>query len=103
MSEPLLKLIEGEIYLAGPVEYVIREDDSLDDVLAHLIKEAGNDPEHLIDLIRLRCERCYEVEVGKKPDWPGPDHRLFDVLHRMANQIARWYREQGWDVLEEPI
>ncbi|MCP9820665.1 hypothetical protein KBZ18_14350 [Synechococcus sp. Cruz-9H2] len=103
MSEPLLKLIEGEMYLAGSVEYVIREDDSLDDVLAHLVEEAGNDPEHLIDLIRLRCERRYEVEVDKKPDWQWPDYRLFDVQPGMANQIARLYWETGWDVLEEAI
>lgn len=52
MANPLLKLNEGELYVAGPVEYVIREDNSLEDVLAHLVEESGNDPEHLIDLIR---------------------------------------------------
>ncbi len=55
------------------------------------------------NLIRLRCERLYELEVGKKPDWPGPDYRLFDVPPGVANQIACWFREQGWDVLEEAI
>ena len=41
-------------------------------------------------LIRLRCERRYEDGEGKKPDWPGPDRRMFDVPPGMANQIARW-------------
>ncbi len=40
---------------------------------------------------------------GKKPDWPGPDQRLFDEPPGTANQIARWCRQQGWDVLEEAI
>lgn len=52
MPDPLLKLNEGELYVAGPVEYVIREDNSVEDVLAHLVEELGKDPEHLVDLIR---------------------------------------------------
>jgi hypothetical protein len=116
MPDPLLKLNEGELYVAGPVEYVIREDSSLEDVLAHLVEESGNDPEHpgrsdpatagglmSCNLIRIRCERRYEREEGKTPDWPGPDFRVFDVPPAMANQIALWYRETGWDVLEEAI
>lgn len=55
------------------------------------------------NLIRIRCERLYEREEGKTPDWPGPDFRVFDVPPAIANQIALWYRETGWDVLEEAI
>jgi hypothetical protein len=54
-------------------------------------------------LIRRRCGRRYRDGEGKKPVWPWPDHRLFDVSPETANQIARWCREQGWDVLEEAI
>jgi hypothetical protein len=52
MPEPLLKLNEGELYVAGPDEYLTREDNTLEDVLAHLVDESGHDPDHLIHLIR---------------------------------------------------
>lgn len=55
------------------------------------------------NLIRLRCERRYLREGGEEPQWPGPDDRQFVAPPGMANQIAAWYRQQGWEVLEEPI
>lgn len=53
------------------------------------------------NLIHLSCERWYETEGGEKPDGPEPGYRLINVPSGMANQIARWYRRQGWDVIEE--
>ncbi len=55
------------------------------------------------NLIRLRCELRSEGADGKAPEHPQPDHRLFDLPPGMANTIARWYRQQGWDVIEEVI
>ncbi|MCP9915544.1 hypothetical protein [Cyanobium sp. ATX 6F1] len=54
-------------------------------------------------LIRIRCERRWLDSRGKNAEAPAPDHRVFDVPPGMANQIARWYRQQGWEVIEEPI
>jgi sarcosine oxidase gamma subunit len=53
MSRPLLKLIEDELYVVGPDEWVIREGHSIEDVLVHLIEEAGGEPDHLVEVIRL--------------------------------------------------
>jgi len=52
-------------------------------------------------LIRLHCDG----PGGKAPEHPQPDQRLFDVPLAMVNQIARSHRhrQQGWDVIEEPI
>lgn len=47
----LVKLKEGVPYFAQADEYVITENHSLEDVLAHLLIESGNDKEHLINLL----------------------------------------------------
>ena len=80
------------------------------------------------NLIRLRCKLPYEAPGGQTPegqtpkgqaprgqtpegiapDMPAanglcPDHRLFDLPPALAKQIASWYRQQGWEVLEEAL
>jgi len=75
------------------------------------------------NLIRLRCKPPYEAPGGQTPkgqaprgqtsegiapDMPAanglcPDHRLFDLPPALAKQIASWYRQQGWEVLEEAL
>jgi hypothetical protein len=51
MAEPLRKLPEGEPYVAGADEFVIVEANSIEDVLAHLIGECGDDKQELINIL----------------------------------------------------
>jgi hypothetical protein len=64
-------------------------------------------------MVRLRYERRYGESQGDEPQggeppgsqpfWPQADHRLFDVPPPLAGPISSWYRDRGWEVIEEPI
>jgi hypothetical protein len=51
MKEKLTQLKEGIPYIPGAAEYVIFEDDSIEDILRHLIFECQGDKEHIKDLL----------------------------------------------------
>jgi hypothetical protein len=52
LIRPLLRLKEGQAYVAGPDELVITERHSIEDVLVHLVAELRGDRQHLLEVLK---------------------------------------------------
>ena len=51
LHRPLVRLKERQHYIAGPDEFVIQGQHSIEDVLRHLIEECGNDKAELLAIL----------------------------------------------------
>lgn len=51
-AKPLVFITVGDIYTADAPSYVIEEDNTLEDILRHLLSEVNGDREELVAILR---------------------------------------------------